>query len=138
MEFEFDMRAFKDAIQRTPEVVFAATKRGMHDAMDEWKAESVDVAPLDKGTLRRGISTEVRQKNGEVSGEISAVAIENTPKWPNFNYAYYIHEVKGDIKNPTTPGTVAKFIDAPADEHKQKWLKDIEDGVKAEVQKLGF
>ncbi|MDO0940543.1 HK97 gp10 family phage protein [Brevibacillus laterosporus] len=106
--------------------------------MDEWKVESVDVAPLDKDTLRRGISTEVRQKNGEVSGEISAVAIETTPKWPNFNYACYIHEVKGDIKNPTTPGTVAKFIDAPADERKQKWLKDIEDGVKAEVQKLGF
>ncbi|WP_068792842.1 hypothetical protein [Brevibacillus laterosporus] len=138
MEFEFDMRAFKDAIRRTPEVVFAATKRGMYDAMDEWKAESVDGAPLDKGTLRRGISTEVRQRNSEVSGEISAVAMESTPKWPNFNYAYYIHDVKGDIKNPTTPGTVAKFIDGPADEHKQKWLKDIEDGVKAEVQKLGF
>ena len=137
-DFEFDLTKFQRALEKVPEVVYAAAKRGMHDALDDWKREAVDVAPLDKGTLRRGINPgDIEQDSGGLTGEISAVAIED---WngKRFNYAYYLHEVKGHIANPTTPGTVAKFLDEPAEKHADKWMRDIEAEIEAEVKKYGF
>jgi hypothetical protein len=106
--------------------------------MNEWRVEAVDLAPLDKGTLRRGISKKVVDKTTgsylDMEGQIVAVAIEDSAKWPRFNYAYYLHEVKGEIKHPTTPGTVAKFLDTPVYIHHDKWIKKLEDDIRAAMK----
>jgi len=130
---ELDISKFAKALREIPEVTFKAAKRGMHDALDEWQRESTDIAPLDKGTLRRGIDTEV----DGLTGEISAVAIEDSGKG-RFNYAYYLHEVKGSIANPTTPGTEAKFLDIPAEKNEKKWMREIEAEIASELKKHGW
>lgn len=140
-EFELDLSKFIRDLDVSAELIAEGAKRGLHDAMDDWQREAVDVAPLSQGggTLRRGIGTEPIEGEGlNLTGEITAVAIESSPKWPWFNYAYYLHEVKGDIKNPTTPGTVAKFLDQPAEQHKERWMKMIEDEIKEELKRKGW
>lgn len=106
---EFDLSQFERALREVPDVTFKVAKRGMHDALDEWKRDATDIAPLDKSTLRRGIDTQIDGTGTDMVGEISAVAIENTGSG-RFNYAYFLHEVKGEIANPTTPGTEASTL----------------------------
>ncbi|MCG5252621.1 HK97 gp10 family phage protein [Brevibacillus agri] len=137
MEIEFDLAKFERALREVPEVVFKAAKRGMHDVLDEWRQEAVDIAPLDKGTLRRGIDTRIDGNGLDMAGEINAVAIEDSGRG-RFNYAYYLHEVKGEIANPTTPGTEAKFLDIPAEKHGNKWMRDIEAEIADELKRNGW
>ncbi|NGQ95498.1 HK97 gp10 family phage protein [Brevibacillus sp. SYP-B805] len=129
-DFELDVTKFIRALDGATEAIARGAKRGLHDALDDWRREATDVAPLDKGTLRRGIDTQIEGDGLDLTGEISAVAIEDSRKG-RFNYAYYLHEVKGEIKNPTTPGTIAKFLDVPAEQNEKKWLDMIEDEIKA-------
>ncbi|WP_029100214.1 hypothetical protein [Brevibacillus thermoruber] len=137
--FELDLSRFQRALEQAPETVFTAAKRGMHDALDDWKREATDVAPFAKGTLRRGINPgDIEQNEEGLIGEITAVAVESSPKGSRFNYAYYLHEVKGEIKNPTTPGTTAKFLDEPAEKHGKRWVRMIEDEIEAEMRKGGW
>lgn len=145
---EIDLSKFIRALEAAPEVVGQAAKRGLHDALDEWKADATDLAPLDKGKLRRGIDTDV---NGggrlNLSGEITAVAAEvaERGKWAGkrFNYAYYLHEVYpkkhgGRFKNPTTPGTIPEFIDKPAVYKGDDWVRGIENEIKDELKRKGW
>lgn len=136
-ELTLDLAKFAKALEEIPEVAFKAAKRGMHDALDEWKREATDIAPLDKGTLRRGIDTRIEGDGFDLTGEVSAVAIEDSGKG-RFNYAYYLHEVKGEIKNPTTPGTEAKFLDIPAEKNEKKWMREIEAEIASELKKHGW
>ncbi|QHZ58598.1 HK97 gp10 family phage protein [Brevibacillus sp. NSP2.1] len=133
LELEFDFDKFAKALEQVPEAVYKSAKRGLHDALDDWKRESTDIAPLDKGTLRRGIDTEV----DGLTGEISAVAIEDSGRG-RFNYAYYLHEVKGEIKSPTTPGTEANFLDTPAKKNAKKWMRNIESEIADELKRNGW
>lgn len=134
---EIDLTKFAKALREVPEVTFRAAKRGMHDALDEWQRESTDIAPLDKGTLRRGIDTGIDGEGADMVGEITAVAIEDSGKG-RFNYAYYLHEVKGEIANPTTPGTEAKFLDIPAEKNEKKWMREIETEIASELKRRGW
>jgi len=136
-EFELDLSKFIRDLNGATEAIARGAKRGLHDALDDWRREATDVAPLDKGTLRRGIDTRIEGEGVDLTGEISAVAIEDSGKG-RFNYAYYLHEIKGEIKNPTTPGTVAKFLDEPAKQHADKWMREIEAEIEREVKKHGF
>lgn len=137
LELTVDFAKFRQALEKAPETVFRAAKRGMHDALDEWRQEATDIAPLDKGTLRRGIDTRIDRDGLDMVGEISAVAIEDSGRG-RFNYAYYLHEVKGAIQNPTTPGTEAKFLEIPAKKYGKKWARDIENEIKVELKKDGW
>lgn len=136
-DFEFDLTKLERALREIPESAYKAAKRGLHDALDEWKQESTDIAPLDKATLRRGIDTRIDGDGADLAGEISAVAIESSGKG-RFNYAYYLHEVKGEIANPTTPGTEAKFLDIPAEKNEKKWMRGIEKEIEDELKKHGW
>lgn len=145
--FEIDMSAFMDALEKAPEVVSSAAKRGLHDALDDWKRESTDIAPLDKGTLRRGISTHVEGDGLDLTGSVTASAVEVTSrgKWAGkrFNYAYWLHEEfpkkHGEsFENPTTSGTVPQFLDKVAEKNEKKWVDDIENEIKVALKAEGW
>ena len=136
-DFELDLSKFIRDLNGATEAIASGAKRGLHDALDDWRREARDIAPLDKGTLRRGIDSNIEGDGLDLTGEISAVAIEDSGKG-RFNYAYYLHEIKGEIKNPTTPGTVAKFLDISAERNEKKWLAMIEDEIQAEIKKHGW
>lgn len=138
LELTVDFAKFRQALEKAPETMFLAAKRGMHDALDEWRRESVDIAPMDKSTLRKSFGpNEINQDGQELTGEFAVNTVEIGGKG-RFNYAYYLHEVKGEIKNPTTPGTEAKFLEIPSKKHGKKWTRDIENEIKTELKKDGW
>lgn len=134
VKFDLDISGFISVLGATPKAVYTGAKRGLHDAMDEWLAESRDVAPLDSGQLRRLMETEV----DGLTGEITANAVESSPKYGRFNYAYWLHEDDGQKANLHTPGTVHKFLDDPAEENRDKWLRHIESEIMTEVKRKGW
>ncbi|MEW9697946.1 HK97 gp10 family phage protein [Paenibacillus sp. SI8] len=141
--FEIDISAFLHALDDAGDAIANGAKRGMHDALDEWKRDATDLAPLDKGTLRRGITTGVSGDGLDITGEISAVAVETDKRGRRFNYAYYLHEVYPrkhgrSFKHPSTSGTIPEFIDTPAIYKSDKWLRDIENEIKDELKRKGW
>ncbi|MCM3784317.1 HK97 gp10 family phage protein [Neobacillus mesonae] len=135
---EFDISKLMRALDGADEFIADATVRGMHDALDEWKRESVDIAPIDKSTLRRSITTsDIKREGDGYVGEISANATERGRKG-RFNYAYYIHEEDAGGKSLRTPGTEKKFLDIPAQKHGDKWMRDIENEIEDEFKARGW
>lgn len=144
---ELDLSRFIHALESVSNTVAQAAKTGMHDVLDEWKADAVDLAPLDKGTLRRGIDTEIDGDGLNISGKVTAVAVEVAAKgkWAGkrFNYAYYLHEVfplkhGRSFKNPSTAGTIPEFIDTPAIYKGNDWMRQIEDEIERELKRKGW
>lgn len=139
-EFELNIHGLRRALENAPEVVVEAAKRGMHDALDDWKRQAVDVAPIDKATLRRGIQSEgvTGHTIDDLTGSISANATERNARGGRFNYAYYIHEQDAGGKQLRTAGTVKKFLEQPGRENADKWFGWIEDEIKDEMRRRGW
>lgn len=157
---EFDFRKLIEKYDKAAETIALGLRRGLHDVLDEWRAESVDVAPIDTtpapkrrrkgkrgrasgggGTLRRSISVgEIVSDGLSISGSISANATEKSRNGRRFNYAYYIHEgfAEKDGKKMRTPGTVADFLDATAKKNEERWQVRIEEEIKEELRKQGW
>ena len=130
-EFELNFTRFQAALAMAPNAAMRGAKRGLHDALDDWVRESRDIAPIDKGTLRRGIKADgVRQVNGKLEATISSQAIEG-----DFNYAYYIHEEDAGGKNVSGE---KKYLDKSAEENRNKWLGWVEDEIKTELRRGGW
>lgn len=128
--------------RRINDTMARGARNGLNDVLDEWKRESTELAPLDTGTLRRGIQTEVSGQDLNVRGGISVSAVEMTGSG-RFDYAHYIHEVYpekyGDsFQTPATPGTIPRFLDKPAEENQARWVRMIEDEIKAEMRAAGY
>lgn len=153
LEFSVDVSKLLKGIEEARDALSRGARNGLHDALDEWQRESTDLAPLYKrkgpkdkrpsGTLRSGISTEVDGSGLNLTGEISATAVEITSNGERFNYAYYLHEIypekHGDeFKNPSVPGTIPKFLETPLEERKKEWKQKIEDEIKQELRKSGW
>jgi hypothetical protein len=137
--FEIDLSQFIADIEDAAEAIADGAKRGMHDALDEWKREATDLAPIDKGTLRRSISVgEIEQNGLNMTAEISANATEKSRSGRRFNYAYYIHEKDAGGKKLRTPGTEKKFLDVALDRNEAKWIRDIESEIKDEIKRKGW
>lgn len=139
--FEFDVRDLAYKLSRAKNTIGNGVKTGMHDVLDDWKRESTDLAPLSEhgGTLRKSIFTELEMSDGiSAEGQIGANATESSRNYGRFNYAYYIHEVGGSIKNPTTPGTIDKFLDKPAETNEDRWLEMVEKEINKELKKDGW
>lgn len=155
--FTLDAAKFGNLMQKSAEAMYEGAVRGVHDVMDEWSKESVDLAPLYKrksskdkrpsGALRGSIDTQVKADGRELAGEISAVAVEvarsGKRAGERFNYAYYLHEAYPKkhgtaFKNPSTSGTVPAFLDQPLEENNDKWLKMIEHEIEIELRQKGW
>ncbi|KKO54532.1 hypothetical protein XI25_06910 [Paenibacillus sp. DMB20] len=138
ISLDFDIAKFIGRLEEAEDAIIQGAKTGMHDALDHWQAESRDVAPLDKGTLRRHIQQEpLKIKDGEIVGEISANAIEVT-RSGRFNYAYYIHENDAGGGKLRHPGTVKKFLEYPLRKNETKYKRLIEDAIEAEIKRKGL
>jgi hypothetical protein len=103
----------------------------MHDSLDDWVIQSRNIAPLDKGTLRRGIKSEgVTGQGTNLVGEISSVAKER-----NFNYAYYIHELDAGGKNV---GGEKKYLDKSGEDNQNKWMRWVEEEIRTQLRREGW
>ncbi|MFS0841164.1 HK97 gp10 family phage protein [Paenibacillus sp. 1P03SA] len=140
-EVDINVSGLLDDLQKWGVDAGAAVRETVQDIMDDWKRESVDLAPVDTTTLRRSIHyrTQKRGTTGvDVTGEIKASAIETGASGGRFDYAYWIHEVKGDSFKGRTSGTIGRFLDVPAEENEKKWLLKIEEDLKAKARARGF
>lgn len=132
-------RFFRSYRSRLNDALDEGTRTGVHDVMDAWKRESTDLAPLKTGDLRRSITTEVSQQNGKWSGEISASVI-TVRGGRRFDYASYLHDEYpqkyGDsFKHPTTPGTIPRYLEVPAEMNEAEWARLIEGEIKAALKR---
>ena len=127
-------RALSNGVTGLPEQI----KQSLGDVMDKWKSAAVNLALKDKGTLRQGISVEVEGGGADaLTGLIKSVAIEKSGKWGAFNYAYYWHEHKKAVKNPTTPGTVAQYLDKAAEDNISTWQNDFSGEIERYLESIG-
>jgi hypothetical protein len=139
-ELDIDIRGLTRALETATGLVRTAARTSIEDIMDDWQRESVDLAPVDTAALRRSIHTRIKQgtTGASVTGTIHAKAVEAAPGWGNFNYAYYIHEVKGDSFQGRISGTKGRFLDIPAEQHEQQWIRSIEQEISRKIREAGF
>jgi hypothetical protein len=140
-EFEIDLTRFVDALDDAAETMAAGAKRGMHDALDDWRVKAIDIAPLDKSTLRRSFGkNEISGEGLSLTGEFAVNTTERDKRkgGKRFNYAYYIHEKDAGGKKLRHPGTVKKFLDVPAEQNEDKWLRGIEQEIEDELKRKGW
>lgn len=130
-EFELDTRQIEALLRASPQAAARGARRGLHDSLDDWVLQSRNIAPLDKGTLRRGIKAEgVRGRDTDLTAEISSVAKER-----NFNYAYYIHELDAGGKNV---GGEKKYLDKSGEDNKDKWMRWVEEEIRTQLEREGW
>lgn len=96
--FSLDMSKFEGALLRAEKETKKGIKQGLVAIKNDWVADSVDAAPIDTGNLRKQISGRIDE---------TSIVVESKATRGDFNYGYYIHEVRGD-----------KFIDDALDEDK--------------------
>ncbi|MFT4413191.1 HK97 gp10 family phage protein [Fredinandcohnia humi] len=135
-DFEINLDDFIEDLIDSADAIKRGAGRGLDDVADLWRVESRDLAPLKTSRLRDNIAKKVDKEN--LVATVSANVYEKSKKWPRFNYAYYIHDVKGEIKNPTTQGTIAKFLDKPLEDNEDRWLRHIESQIQNELRGEGW
>lgn len=127
--FELDLTKFANDLDNAIDAIGKGAREGMQQALDDWVRESRDIAPIDKGTLRRAITTNGIEGNGlNIEGIVTANANEG-----GFNYAYYIHEV---TEHAVTGE--AKFLDKPLEQNRDKYMRWIEEDIQDELKKAGW
>lgn len=131
-EFYFDTEALSKALEKSIDATARGLLNGLTDVKNDWKAESVDIAPLDTSNLRRQIKAEVFTEGDGAGVEITANATRGAKR---FNYAYYIHEEDAGGKNVSGE---KKFLDKPAQRNQDKWAKWIEGELESELRKAGW
>lgn len=137
MAIEFDFNAFFRGLDWTKQAVKEGAEEGMHDATDDLLRVSRDLAPKDEGTLRMTAGKDVQISENGVSGEVFYSATERDSSGKLWDYALITHELGSDetmsgyaFKDPTTPGTVPKYLERPAKSNSDRYQKMIADGIR--------
>lgn len=131
-EFYFESNGLAQAIERSIDATARGMLNGLTDVKNDWKAESVDAAPIDTSNLRQQIAAEVFTEGDSTGVEITANATRGSRR---FNYAYYIHEE--DAGGANVNGE-KKFLDKPALDNKEKWADWIEREIESELRRAGW
>lgn len=140
VSLDIDTKTLERALKNGLGELQRVAVQSVGDVLDKWLAASTNLALKRKGTLRDGISVEQSADGDVLSGVIKSVAIEDdSAKWPNFNYAYYWHEVRKDSppKKPHTAGTVNTYLDTAAEQNQDKWEAQIKRDLEKCISKLG-
>ena len=122
-----DLNSLHQLLRSSADSVEQGAKAGLEDIRDEWVADAVDIAPLDKGALRAAI-------DGQVDG--LTVTVMGNALQGDFNYGYYIHELNAGGKSLKHPGTEKKFLDNSFDE--KKFEKILEDEIQRRLKGAGW
>jgi hypothetical protein len=134
-DFEVNIEGLERLFKQSPEAAYKGAKRGMQDALNDWVKEARDIAPLDKGTLRRGIKNERVSREGDaLVADISSTAIEESGNG-RFNYAYYIHELNANGANVRGE---KQYLDKSAEDNYEKWMRWVEEEIKKELRSAGW
>lgn len=131
-EFYFESDLLSQALRKSIDATARGLKNGLTDIKNDWKTESVDIAPIDTGNLREQIKAEVFTDGNGPGVEISANATRGSRR---FNYAYYIHEENAGSKSVNGE---KKFLDKPAQRNQDKWAQWLEDEIQSELRKAGW
>lgn len=131
-EFYIEASGLGQTTARTVEATARGMLNGLTDVKNDWKAESVDAAPIDTSNLRQQIAAEVFTEGDSTGVEITANATRGSRR---FNYAYYIHEE--DAGGANVNGE-KKFLDKPALDNKEKWADWIEREIESELRRAGW
>lgn len=142
VSISFNLSEFEKLLNEAIDEIRMGARDGLQEVMEDWQEKSTNVAPLDTGELRRNIKTDITGDVGtaNLTGEITTYAVSSySEKWPNFNYAYYLHEVfpRPRFAHPTTPGTIPKFFDEVAMDNERQWKQDIEHRILQNIRKGG-
>lgn len=133
IKLKCDTDKLEQALRDTPDTVLKELAETLDDIKDEWVNESVNVAPKDTGNLRRQIHGEVKANKNNTTVTVRANAMDD-----GFNYGWYIHEVHVFGRQFSTPGTIEKFLEEPANDNLAKWEKDIENAIERALKKEGW
>ncbi|MGE7843884.1 hypothetical protein ACQKNX_24260 [Lysinibacillus sp. NPDC093712] len=131
-EIYFNSDIMSQAMARSVDATARGLRNGLTDVKNDWKAESVDAAPIDTSNLRQQITAEVFTEGSGPGVEISANATRGSRR---FNYAFYIHEE--DAGGANVNGE-KKFLDRPAQQNQEKWARWIEEEVGSELRRAGW
>ena len=129
-EFYFESDVLSQALRKSIDATARGLKNGLTDVKNDWKAESVDIAPIKDNALRESIDAKVFTASDGPGVEIFSKATRGSRQ---FNYAYYIHEDKGNAISGEK-----KFLDKPAEQNQDKWAQWLEDEIQSELRKAGW
>jgi hypothetical protein len=133
--FSLDIKKFINDLNATADDISKGAKSGLDEVKDDWVRRSRDIAPLNKGNLRRQIDGKV------IGGDtviVTGNAAENSKGYGRFNYGYWLHEKAPSSTNLTTPGTKLKFLDDVSKGSESKWYRRIEENIEDEIKKGGW
>lgn len=129
-EFTLDTSALDRALQISPLAANKGAATALKDIKNDWVADSVDIAPLDKRNLRDQINGKVFDPGTSGRIEVAVPAIRG-----GFNYAYYIHE--HDAGGKAVNGE-KKFLDKAYEDNEAKYQQWLEDEIEAELRRAGW
>jgi hypothetical protein len=130
MSFEINGDEFLQHLAVIEMRTVKAAQRATHDAVDDLARISQNIAPIDKGTLRRSVDKDVRIDGTKVIGEVSFSATEESSGYGRFNYALWTHEMDYELgdQSKAAPGTDGyevgnKYLERPLKGEAEKYIK---------------
>jgi hypothetical protein len=134
--FEIDFSRVITNLAEDSVLIKQAAKLGVQDSIDDLKRIAVDIAPIDSGDLRRSGNAKVRENAGNIVGEVSFSAVDNS-SGRRFNYAVWTHEADYNLGplSRQAPGTDGyevgnKYLERPLKGESQKYLRWIAEEIK--------
>lgn len=134
---EFNIRDLKRALDKARNAIERGAAQALGDIKDDWVREARDIAPLDKGALRRNIQGQVLNPGTGGIVEVESNAV-NTTGGRRFNYAYYIHEMNAGGNQLRKPGTVKKYLKESAENRMSEYERWLTEDIKDELRKAGW
>jgi len=137
-DYVWDTSAVDRNLVRIERDVIKAAGQGVEDAMDDLIRISSQIAPIDKGVLRKSWDSEVKRTLTKIIGEVAFSAVESSAGGGRFNYALWTHEASYNL-GPTSSAAAGtdgysvgnKYLERPLYGESAKWIGWIAE----EVQK---
>lgn len=135
ISFEMDLSKVVKDLRKMGDIedaLDAGSKRGLERAVTMWRNRAFKNAPYETGNLAEGIEGEVHGTN--INNLVGEITVEAWDEWKGspFNYAYFIHEVKGK------GGVPDPFLEAAYAEIEKRMQKAIEAELLKALEKEGW
>lgn len=135
----------RNALRSSPRSVQTGINSALRESGELLKNEAKKLALKDTGNLRKNIKRDPVSRGGNGNTTFTEVVHSNAyakrgAQKGRFNYAYYLHEVKRHVRNPTTPGTTPIHLEKAGKTHltEEKYKSIIEKHVKLQLNTKGW